>query len=123
MSLNRHNPRRDANELAIVKALEKVGANVVRLDQPCDLLVHYRKAITLLEVKDPAKPPSARRLTASQERYSRILPIHVVLTPEDAFRAVGVGLIVPVLEVVRTCPRCEAEKPRDDPAPDLGGYR
>lgn len=53
MSLNRHNARRDANEPDIVAALLAAGFEVMRLNQPTDLLV-WRKngvAFVLIEVK------------------------------------------------------------------------
>jgi hypothetical protein len=89
MSLHRQAAKRDDNEGPIIRALEAAGAVVVRLAQPCDLLVYYRREVFLLEVKDPAKPPSARRLTPAQEVYHRRLPITVVLTPEESLRVVG----------------------------------
>ena len=53
MSLNRHNPKRDANELEIVEALRDAGYWVERLDQPVDLLVGRRgyPHVALIEVK------------------------------------------------------------------------
>lgn len=45
--------RRDANEPAIVAALEAVGAAVQQLDPPLpDLLVSFRGVLLLIEVKD-----------------------------------------------------------------------
>lgn len=54
----RHTTKRDANEVPIVEALMLAGAKVARLTgtgEP-DLLVEYRGALHLLEVKDRAKP-------------------------------------------------------------------
>ena len=55
--------KRDANEASIVKALESVGATVLRLDE-IDLLVGYGGTKNILmEVKNPEYPNShkARR--------------------------------------------------------------
>ena len=57
----------DANQSEIVAALRKAGVTVTPLHQVgggCpDLLCGFRGVNTLLEVKDHAKPPSARKLT------------------------------------------------------------
>ena len=44
MSLNRYATKRDLNERPIVDALRAVGATVVQLDKPVDLLVGFRRA-------------------------------------------------------------------------------
>ncbi len=56
----------DANQLQIVKDLEAIGCVVKEIGWPVDLLVGYRKHNFLIEVKDPDKPPSERRLTDDQ---------------------------------------------------------
>lgn len=56
MGLSRHANARDGNEKEIVKALLHIGASVVRLDKPCDLLVGYRGRCYLFEVKLPLGP-------------------------------------------------------------------
>jgi hypothetical protein len=94
MSLNRHATRRDANEPDIIRALVKVGAHVEQLDEPVDLLVGWGQRFVLLEVKDPAKPPSARRLTDGQAKFiararALGLPATVVQTAEEALQAIG----------------------------------
>ena len=57
MSLNRHNPKRDANEPEIVDALHDAGFWVIRVDKPVDLLVGKAGYLhfALLEVKLPGK--------------------------------------------------------------------
>lgn len=60
----------DTNQPAIVQAFRDAGCSV----QPChtvgagfpDLVVGYKGFTFLVEVKDGAKPPSARRLTSDQ---------------------------------------------------------
>lgn len=89
--------KRDANEPAIVKALQQVGACVVKLNDPgCpDLLVGYRGATYLLEVKLPAGPRGGttdRTLTDCQvqwwAKWKGLVPV-VVRTPDDAIDAIG----------------------------------
>lgn len=97
----------DANQPEIVKALRAVGASVAVLSG-CgngipDLLVGYRRQTHLLELKDSAKPPSARQLTPDQKRWHATWagrPVHVVLTVDEALAAVG------VVPVAYGCPRC-----------------
>ncbi|MCA9759608.1 MAG: hypothetical protein KDA27_27680 [Candidatus Eisenbacteria bacterium] len=64
MSLNRYATKRDLNERPIVDALRAVGATVVQLDKPVDLLVGFRRETFLLEVKQPKG-----RLTDDQEEF------------------------------------------------------
>lgn len=91
--------RVDENQNSIVKALRAHGCDVLSLaavGNGCpDLLVsrpysphHY----FLLEVKDGAKPPSARELTPAQVKFHRDWkgPIHVVTSVEEALNAVGI---------------------------------
>ena len=84
MRLSRAN-KRDKNEPEIVAALESIGATVVRLDKPLDLLVGYRKKNWLLEVK-----AEGGRLTADQVRFLETWPgqAAVIREPEEAIRIV-----------------------------------
>jgi hypothetical protein len=85
--------RRDANEQQIVDALRKAGA-VVRFisqgDGIPDLLVGYRGQTILMEVKDGAKPPSARKLTPQEQAFhdswigGKLVIVHCV---QDALAA------------------------------------
>jgi hypothetical protein len=61
----------DANQLEIVKALEAIGAEVLEIGWPVDLLVGYRGVNWLLEVKDPEKVPSETKLTPEQVIFFR----------------------------------------------------
>jgi hypothetical protein len=91
----------DANHGDIVDALRAAGCGVLDLSKVgngCpDLLVHpptypdCRMAV-LLEVKDGAKPPSARKLTKDQERFHANWKgwLHVVTSVDEALAAVGV---------------------------------
>ena len=83
--------RRDGNEAAIVAALEKVGAFVIRLDEPVDLLVGYRNRWLLLEVKDPK---GRNRLEDSQRKFfarleGTALSAWVVRDELEALTAIG----------------------------------
>lgn len=84
MRLSRAN-KRDKNEPEIVKALEAIGATVIRLDLPLDLLVYYRKKLWLLEVK-----AEGGRLTKGQREFieKHPGPVAVVREPEEAIRVI-----------------------------------
>ena len=62
--------RIDRNHVEIVAALRKAGAFVFSLagvgKGVPDLLIGYCGKTALIEIKDGAKPPSARRLTPDQ---------------------------------------------------------
>lgn len=81
--------RTDANHAAVVGCLVACGCEVQSLAAVgggvADLLVHHKatKRILLIEVKDGAKPPSARRLTPDQEEWHKRFPVHVVERVED----------------------------------------
>jgi Holliday junction resolvase len=86
--------RRDDNHADIVRALRKVGCNVLDLGavgNGCpDLLVSFAGVLSLLEVKDGSKPPSARKLTDDQKLFHAVWAesrLAVVTTPEEAVRA------------------------------------
>lgn len=86
--------RRDANEGDIIKALRAEGAyvKVINDEGLFDLLVAYTgpsgfQHTLLLEVKDGAKPPSARRLTDAEAKFHEEWPLSnlfIVTSVEDA---------------------------------------
>lgn len=82
--------RVDANQAAIVKAMRKLGATVQPLHtvgKGCpDLLVGWRQQNLLMEVKDGAKPPSARELTPDEREWiaSWRGPVFIVNSPLEA---------------------------------------
>jgi len=86
----------DANQPEIVTALRNVGCTVQHLHntgEGCpDLLVGYRGHNYLVEVKDGAKPPSARRLTPDQVKWhgSWRGSVTVACNVSEAFEAVGI---------------------------------
>lgn len=86
--------KRDANEASIVKALRKAGAWCQAVGQPYDLLVFYRGAWHVLEVKDSAKPPSAQLLSPSQLdtlAALRLSGVKLVRNEQEALAAIGAG--------------------------------
>ncbi len=89
-------PRTDANQPAIVKHLRQIPGVSVEILAAVgggvpDLLVGYRGENYLLEVKDPAKIPSKRRLTDDQEVWHANWrgQAAVVMTFEDCVRVIG----------------------------------
>ena len=93
--------RRDANEADIIAALREAGCEVWQLckDEPADLLVaapaefsYGHHNLSLLEVKDGSKPPSARKLTAKQVDTHKRWPVIVVEDVQQALQAVRGGV-------------------------------
>jgi hypothetical protein len=86
--------RVDGNQPAIVAALRAIGAYVLHTHQlkNCfDLLVGYRGRTHLMEIKDPAQPPSARKLTPGEAKFReewKGSPYHVVETVDEAIRII-----------------------------------
>lgn len=92
--------KRDANHAEIVKALRAIGVKVLDLGavgNGCpDLLVGCQGRLTLLEIKDGNKPPSARSLTDDQRVFHREwladgLPVFTVESVESAINAARNG--------------------------------
>jgi hypothetical protein len=80
----------DGNQASIVRQLRAMGASVLHthiLKNCFDILVGYRGRTFLIEIKDPAQPPSARELTPGEAKFKaqwRGSPYHVVLTIDEA---------------------------------------
>jgi phage I-like protein len=70
----RRKARVDGNQQKIVDAFKSAGASVQSLaslgNGVPDLLVGYRGVNFLVEVKDPAQPPSKRALTDDQIQWT-----------------------------------------------------
>mgnify|MGYP000418637231 CR=1 FL=1 len=85
----------DDNQPEIVAGLRAVGASVAPThaagDGFPDLVVGYRGANYLLEVKDENKPPSKRKLTEPQVKFHRewLGQISVVKSLDEAFAVIG----------------------------------
>lgn len=92
----RRSGRRDANHVEIREALRACGRKVLDLGSVgggCpDLLVAWPGGMVLLEVKDGAKPPSARKLTPDEETFHRAWGAHVrvVTSVAEALAAAGI---------------------------------
>ena len=71
MSLARHAKKVDANQRAIVERFRAAGCSVAfwGANGAPDLVVGIRGVTILVEIKDGRKPPSARRLTAAQQKW------------------------------------------------------
>lgn len=81
--------RTDGNQKSMVQALRKCGFTVAITSSlgegfP-DLVVGKKGRTRLVEVKDPAKPPSARKLTEDEQAFHDRWPDKVIiaLTVED----------------------------------------
>ena len=79
----------DANQVAIVAALRKIGANVLHLHQlgkgVPDLLVFYRGRTMMLEVKMPSEEPNALQVKFLNGWRGEV---HVVRSPLEAVDAI-----------------------------------
>jgi hypothetical protein len=95
----RKTARVDANQAAIVEALRAIGASVQSLAMVGrgvpDLLVGFRSQNWLIEVKDGAKPQSARRLTADEVAWHDGWrgQVATVASIEDALELVSSSII------------------------------
>ena len=86
--------RRDANEKEVIAALREAGAFVKAVNDEglFDLIVGYigpsgREHALFLEVKDGAKPPSARALTPAEAKFHEEWPLSnlfIVISAEHA---------------------------------------
>lgn len=89
--------RTDANHAAIRDALRKAGRPVKDLSHvgggvPDLLTMATDGRLVFIEVKNPKMVPSARKLTAHEQRFADKFPVSVVLTVDDALRAVGLNV-------------------------------
>lgn len=86
----RYAARVDDNQGEVVEALRKIGAVVTPLHRVgqgvADLLVSFRQQWFLLEVKDGAKPPSARDLTEDERKWiaAQKAPVFIVTSALEA---------------------------------------
>ena len=94
----RHAGRTDANQTEIVEILRTAGASVAITSGAGgglpDLLVGWKGETFLLEVKDGAKKPSARRLTKDEQWFVDHWtgrPVAVVHSEIEALQAIGFG--------------------------------
>ncbi len=92
----RRDARKDANQTEIVEVLRSVGATVAITSMigkgfP-DLVVGFRNKNFLFEVKDGAKPPSARKLTRDEHEFHQLWRggINIVNSAGEALEVLGV---------------------------------
>jgi hypothetical protein len=91
--------RVDANQVEIVSALRKIGCfvqSLAEIGKGCpDLLCALRGKWYVLELKDGAKPLSARRLTPDEVKWHQAAlqcgPVHVVESVEQAIQIITKG--------------------------------
>jgi hypothetical protein len=88
----RHASRVDANQAAIVSALQAAGASIEIIGLPVDLLIGFRGVTLLIEVKNPKSrygKAGANKNQASFMQSWRGGPVALVDSPEAALRAIG----------------------------------
>jgi len=61
--------RRDLNEPELIKLARRLGAWMIKLDEPCDWLMFYRGQWQPIEVKDPTCEGRADEFTAAQRAF------------------------------------------------------
>ena len=109
--------RVDANQAALVQAARGMGASVQVLSQVGrgvpDLLVGFRGLNVLVEVKDGAAPPSARKLTQDESDW------HDAWDGQVAVVASVSGMVDLLLAVARLARRLSALQAAglDSPSP------
>lgn len=94
--MTRFRGRVDANQRDIQRAVESVGASWLSLADlghgAPDALVGWHGENRLWEIKDGSKPPSARALTADEQRWHDTWhgQVEIIETREDALASLGV---------------------------------
>ena len=95
----------DANQPAIVADLVRHGCSVRSLasvgDGCPDILVGFRGSNFLFEIKDPANPPSKRKLRPEQDKFFAMWSgqVHKIEYAAEALEIMGVNSVtlVPVI--------------------------
>lgn len=88
--------RRDANQKQIIRDLERAGVSVKdtsQLSEFLDIACGRAGRNYLFEIKDPDKPPSARKLTPGEQKFHDRWngQVDVIFCAEDALRIMGIG--------------------------------
>lgn len=77
----------DANQPEIVATFRKLGCEVAHTHMVGsgfpDIVVRCGDIVRLVEIKDGAKPPSARKLTKPEAKFHETWPVHIVETNAD----------------------------------------
>ena len=87
----------DVNQPEIVAALRKIGAAVLitsQLKNAFDILVGYQGRLYIMEIKDGAKPPSARKLTEGELKCANMfdkvnVKYHVPCSIDEAIEIIN----------------------------------
>lgn len=79
----------DANQPAIVEALEAVGAKVWAIGDPLDLLVAFREVFYILEVKMPGEKLSVSQQKTVLKMWDAGCKVCVVYDVDEALQAIG----------------------------------
>lgn len=81
----------DANQPLIVMALRDAGATVYYIKEPCDLLVGFQGRNFLMEIKDPSRKPSERKLTDNERVFHALWrgQVCIIETMEEALRLIA----------------------------------
>lgn len=64
--------RKDGNHKQIKKDFLKLGCTVLdisNINNCCDIVVSFNYVTAFVEIKDPEKPPSKRRLTPGEQSF------------------------------------------------------
>lgn len=77
--MTRYARRTDANLTEIVKAYRRLGCVVHVTNAAWDATVQFGGVTDLVEVKNPLKPPSARKLTKAEAKLHDKMMIRIVL--------------------------------------------
>jgi hypothetical protein len=82
----------DANQPEIVSAFRRLGCQVAHTHMVGagfpDIVILRKGRVALVEIKDGAKPPSARKLTKAEAEFHETWPVHIVESTGDAIRLV-----------------------------------
>ena len=88
--------RKDGNQTQIVTELRQCGIDVEITHTLGngfgDIVCGWRERNYIFEIKDPAQPPSKRRLTKDEEEFHREWggQIDIILTTVDALKVMGI---------------------------------
>lgn len=87
--------RVDGNQNELVEQMRQIPGLTVRITSGVgegftDAVIGYAKKTHLVEIKDPAKPPSKRKLTPDEKKFheSWTGSIHVIETIEDVLKII-----------------------------------
>lgn len=95
MGYQRINAKVDSNHPQIVKELRKLKGVTVRsvatIKNFLDIIVGYAGKNYLFEIKDPDKPPSARKLTPGEQKFMDEWTgqADLALTTEDILKVIN----------------------------------